>query len=257
MTVIHPESSQDKSRLKHTLESNLVTVRKRIALALDRCKKPGREVVIIAVSKKQPVDKVLMLSSLGQIHFGESYVQEALAKMDSAAHCNIKWHFIGGLQTNKAKYVAGRFALVHSVDSLKLARGLHKKATELNAVQPVLIQVNLAGEKQKSGILETGLLQLAQDILEMRHLRLEGLMMMPPYTEDPEKSRPLFARTRELRDEIEQKLGVNIPQLSMGMSADIEAAVEEGATLVRVGTSLLGHRSGCTFPSSTNASIVP
>lgn len=242
MIVNHFEAVLDNQELKDLLTANLESVRARIAKALKKCPDPDREVVLIAVSKKQPLQKIRALNGLGQKHFGENYVQEALFKMEQLENFDIKWHFIGGLQTNKAKFVSGKFALAHSVDSFKLARELNKKAKSLNIVQPVLIQVNLAREKQKYGAARESLPNLARDILDLKNLRLDGLMVMPPYFDDPEKSRPFFAELRRLRQETAQTLGINLPHLSMGMSGDFEAAVEEGATMVRVGTALFGTR---------------
>lgn len=146
------------------------------------------------------------------------------------------------MQTNKAKYVAGRFSLVHSVDSSKLARALHNKAVSLGVVQDILIQVNIAGETQKSGITVEGLPQMAEEVLGMAGLRLVGLMTMPPFFDDPERARPVFARLRELRDGLEPRLGAPLPHLSMGMTGDFVPAVQEGATLVRIGTRIFGAR---------------
>ncbi len=236
------ETTGDNQELKDSLETNLKSIRARIAKVLEKCPDPDREVILVAVSKKQPVEKIQTLAGLGQQHFGENYVQEALSKMEKLSHLNIRWHFVGGLQTNKAKFVAGKFALAHSVDSLKLARELNKKSKAIKIVQPVLIQVNLAGEKQKYGVTRDDLPALARDILVMNHLRLDGLMIMPPYFDDPEKSKPFFSKLRMLKQDIEQTLGIKMPHLSMGMSGDFEAAVEEGATIVRVGTALFGSR---------------
>lgn len=237
---------KDNPGLQKILTANLNKTRQRISRALEKSSEPDRPVTLVAVSKKQPLEKILILAGNGQIHFGENYVQEALDKMEKTGEAELKWHFIGGLQTNKAKYVAGRFSLVHSVDSLKLAQGLHKKAKSLNLVQHILIQVNLAEETQKYGVWENDLPDLARNILDLKHLKLDGLMVMPPFSENPEDSRELFARAGRLKRDLEQTLGFGMPHLSMGMSQDLEVAVEEGATLVRVGTSLLGSRLDCT-----------
>ncbi|MCA1743187.1 MAG: YggS family pyridoxal phosphate-dependent enzyme [Desulfovibrionales bacterium] len=233
------------SDVNFELNTNLHNVKKKIQNALNRCGDPHRQVTLVAVSKKQPIDKIQGLMHAGQTDFGESYVQEAIPKIEQLAEPSVLWHFIGSLQTKKARNIAGRFKLIHSVDSLKLAQGLHKKAKSLDLIQPVLIQVNIANEKQKSGVPLEELPGLAGEILTMKHLRLDGLMLMPPFFDDPEKARPYFSGLRRCRDQLQQELKVTLPHLSMGMSGDFEVAVEEGATLVRVGTALFGARMDC------------
>lgn len=220
----------------------LAMVRSRIERACSRAGRDPSGVTLVAVSKTHPAPAVAALAAAGQRLFGESYVQEALPKMDALAALGLGWHFIGRLQKNKAKSVAGRFGLIHALDSLELAHMLHKKSTERGLVQPVLLQVNLACEDQKAGCSLEQALPLAQAVAGMTGLRLEGLMLMPPWNEDPEVNRPLFARTRRLRDDLAHRLGLALPHLSMGMSHDLEQAVEEGASLVRVGTDLFGPR---------------
>jgi len=227
---------------REELAGRLARLREELAEAVERAgRKPG-DVSLVAVSKYHPASDVRDLSLAGQVDFGENYVQEALAKQDELADLKLRWHFIGGLQSNKAKYVAGKFGLVHSVDSSKLAQALHKKATSLGLVQDILLQVNIAGEEQKSGITEEKLPRLAEEALAAKGLRLVGLMTMPPFFDEPERARPVFARLRELRDGLEERLGVSLPHLSMGMTGDFVPAVEEGATLVRIGTRIFGSR---------------
>ncbi|EPR44033.1 protein of unknown function UPF0001 [Desulfovibrio sp. X2] len=210
--------------------------------ALSAGRRP-EEVRLVAVSKTHPAEAVRILAAAGQHDFGESYVQEALAKKEELRHIGgLRWHFIGGLQTNKAKFVAGAFGLVHSVDSLKLAQALHKRAAAEGTVQDVLVQVNLAGETQKRGAASEAALALVQGVLELPALAPKGLMILPPWDEDPERSRPYFRGLRELRDELQERLSVALPELSMGMTNDFVQAVEEGATLVRVGTRIFGER---------------
>lgn len=245
MNVNHFEKNMLNPELEEFLSNNLSKIRTSIARVLEQRNDAERKVTLVAVSKKQPLEKIAALARLGQVHFGENYVQEAISKMETLGDLNIRWHFIGGLQTNKAKYAAGKFALVHSVDSLKLAQALHKKAQSMNIVQPVLIQVNLAGEKQKSGVLEKDLPGLSRRILELNHLKLDGLMIMPPYFDEPERSRPFFAGLRRLKQNMEQQLGIRMPHLSMGMSGDFKVALEEGATMVRIGELLMGPRPDC------------
>lgn len=226
----------------------LARVRGRIVSACLRAGRDPASVALVAVSKNHPVASVAQLAQAGQQLFGESYVQEAIPKVDAlegvadAAGHALRWHFIGRLQKNKVKYLAGRFELVHTVDSLDLARVLHKHSVVLGRRQEILLQVNLACEAQKSGCSEQDAEEVAQGVLELPGLSLRGLMIMPPWQEDPEPSRPWFAGLRELRDRLRQRLGLPLPELSMGMSHDVEQAVEEGATLVRVGTDLFGER---------------
>lgn len=227
------------------LRERLVEVRGRMAEASRRSGRAADAVRLVAVSKFHPASDILALLAAGQREFGESYVQEGLAKQDELSGQDILWHFIGGLQTKKARQVAGRFALVHSVDSEKLARELAKRAREARLLQPVLIEVNM-GEEQKAGVDEDGLPALAGLVLSLKEgglgLDLRGLMCLPPMFDAPEEARPYFSALREMRDELERELGVPLPELSMGMTGDFEAAIEEGATIVRVGTSIFGPR---------------
>lgn len=196
---------------------------------------------LLAVSKLHPARDVLTLFEAGQAMFGENYVQEALGKM-AALPEGISWHFIGHLQTNKVKSVVGRFDLIHGVDSLKLARSLQGQAEARGVAQDVLVQVNLAGETQKSGIALADLPPLAEFLAASPSLRWRGLMLMPPFFDDPERARPYFARLRELAETLRAGFGLPLPELSMGMTGDFEAAIEEGATLVRIGTRIFGER---------------
>lgn len=220
----------------------LFRVRERIERSCARAGRDPSGVTLVAVSKLQPAGAVSAMYACGQRLFGENYVQEALAKMEALAEPDIRWHFIGRLQKNKAKFVVGRFALVHTVDSLDLAQTLQKRALAAGVVQPVLIQVNLDDEPQKAGVASADAPALAEAVAGMDHLALEGLMVLPRALDDPEASRPAFAGLRALRDSLAIRLGRPLPVLSMGMSGDLEAAVEEGATHVRVGTDLFGPR---------------
>ena len=227
------------------LRRNLARVRERMAEACRRAHRREDDVLLVAVSKFHPAGDVAVLAQAGQRHFGESYAQEALAKQTELTDQDILWHFIGGLQTKKARAVAGRFALIHSLDSEKLARELAKRAQEALVLQPVLIEVNM-GEEQKAGVEESDLISLAELTLSLKQrgcgLDLRGLMCLPPVFDSPEEARPAFEYLRELRDDLAARLGVALPELSMGMTGDFEAAIEEGATMVRVGTSIFGPR---------------
>ncbi|OIQ50407.1 hypothetical protein BerOc1_02338 [Pseudodesulfovibrio hydrargyri] len=230
------------SQRQQELAERAAGVRQALAEAAKQAGRAPEDITLVAVSKLHPASDIRDLAETGQTEFGENYVQEALAKQEELAGLNVNWHFIGGLQSNKAKYVAGKFALVHSVDSSKLAQALHKKAASLDTVQDILIQVNIAGETQKSGITVGKLPELAEAVLGMGGLRLVGLMTLPPFFDDPERARPVFARLRELRDGLETRLGTALPHLSMGMTGDFVPAVREGATLVRIGTRIFGAR---------------
>ncbi len=212
------------------------------------CTQAGRapdSVRLVAISKFHPASDIRALVACGQREFGESYAQEALAKQDELVGEDILWHFVGGLQSKKAKSVVGRFGLVHSVDSEKLARELAKRAREARVLQPVLIEVNM-GEEQKAGVEEAELPALARLVLSLGEggfgLDLRGLMCLPPVFDSPEEAGPAFEYLRELRDGLAAELGVPLPELSMGMTGDFEAAIAEGATIVRVGTAIFGPR---------------
>ncbi|EHJ48415.1 protein of unknown function UPF0001 [Solidesulfovibrio carbinoliphilus subsp. oakridgensis] len=223
-------------------EGRLAGVKKRIEEACRRGGRDPAEVTLVAVSKFHDAAAVAELAACGQTVFGESYIQEALPKME-AGPAGLTWHFIGHLQRNKGKLAIGRFALIHTLDNLELARLLQKKTGEQGlAPQAVCLQVNVAGEAQKSGVSPEGLPALAEAVAAMPALSLSGLMVLPPVFDDPDGARPAFARLRELRDGLAARLGLALPVLSMGMSGDLEAAILEGATHVRVGTDLFGPR---------------
>lgn len=240
------------------LQERLARTREDVARAARAAGRDPAGVALVAVSKFHPAQTVALAHGAGQTVFGESYVQEALAKMALLRDRPLCWHLVGGLQSNKAKYAAGRFALIHSLDSVKLARALHKalasrgEGGELeqglgprSRTQDVLIQVSLAGEEQKSGVAEADLPALAEEVLSLPGLSLQGLMVLPPLDGGPEAARPFFARLRELRDRLARDLGVALPHLSMGMTDDFVPAIQEGATLVRIGTRIFGSRPGC------------
>jgi pyridoxal phosphate enzyme (YggS family) len=199
----------------------------------------------VAVSKTVLAERVCQAIEAGVKILGENYVQEAQKKIEVLGH-NVAWHFIGHLQTNKAKVAVRLFDLIHSVDSLNLAQELNRQAQDQGKVLPVLLQVNLSGETQKFGAQEREIFQVAEKLSGMEGLLVKGLMTMPPYFEDPEASRPYYVELRKLSERLaQQKLArILIEELSMGMSNDFEVAVEEGATLVRVGTAIFGPRPG-------------
>lgn len=224
------------------LARRLQEVRYRVAAACARSRRDPSSVRLVAVSKTMPVEVVREAAAAGQTLFGENRVQEALAKIVEAGP-GLRWHLVGHLQKNKAKLAAGAFELVHSVDDLELAVELDKRAGAKGIVQPVLVQANLSGEETKSGADEAGLAPLIEAVAALPHLELRGLMIIPPPVDDPELSRPWFRRLRELRDRTAERLGRPLPDLSMGMTDDFEVAIEEGASLIRVGRAIFGERA--------------
>ncbi|MBS3778779.1 MAG: YggS family pyridoxal phosphate-dependent enzyme [Desulfovermiculus sp.] len=210
-------------------------------VALD-CNRDPEDIILVAVSKIHSAQAVQTLAQAGHLDFGENYVQEALDKQDQLLDIHPRWHFIGRLQSNKAKYLPGRFHLIHSLDRLKTAITLDQRCAQEHVVQPVLLQVNLAGEEQKGGVPEAELKSVLQDVGDLQNLNVQGLMCMPPFFDDQERARPFFRRLAHTRDRLEQELGTKLKHLSMGMSGDYPAAIEEGATLLRIGTSIFGAR---------------
>ena len=210
---------------------NLARVQERIRAACSRAGRDPDTVQLVAVSKGQPIEAVLLAFAAGQTVFGENYAQELHEKADALPEA--EWHFIGALQTNKVKIVVGHSALVHTCDRASLANELSKRAEMKNIVQRVLLEVNVGREPQKGGALPEQVGALHAAVGEMERLRCDGLMCIPPPEQDP---RPHFRALREMRD----RLGLR--ELSMGMTADFEAAIEEGATIVRIGTAIFGER---------------
>jgi len=204
---------------------------------------PGA-VRLVAVSKTRPAESVRAAAAAGQVDFGENRVQEALQKIEATAALPLRWHLVGHLQSNKARKAAPAFHLIHSLDAGDLLRAVDRAAAEAGASPGVLLQVDLAGEPTKHGAALDSLQPLVEIALECRAARLQGLMLLPPFFEDPEDVRPYFRQLRELRDELISR-GVDpeaLCELSMGMSHDFEVAIEEGATIVRVGTAIFGTR---------------
>lgn len=227
-----------------TIARNIADVKRRMAqTALEGGRSPD-QVRLVAVGKTQTPDAVRSAIKAGAAIIGENYVQESREKFDALVDLQAQWHFIGHLQRNKAKYVVRIFDLIHSVDSEKLAAELDKEAQKIGKVQKILVQVNISGERTKSGISEAQAISLVKSISKRPHLRIKGLMTMPPYFNQPEKARPHFAALRQLKERIQiQNLPqVEMAELSMGMTGDFEVAIAEGATLVRVGTAIFGER---------------
>lgn len=226
------------------IEHNLRRVEKRIALAAEGCGRAPDAVRLVAVAKTKPAGVVRVAVTAGALRIGENYIQEAREKFAALSDLPIEWHFIGHLQTNKAKYAVRLFDLIHTVDSLRLASELDTQARKIGKIQNVLVQINIGGEKTKSGGTPEEAPSLISDISRLKNLRVRGLMTMPPFFDDPQRAQPFFAELRRLRDRIQSQgpPGLDLRELSMGMTGDFEAAVAEGATLVRIGTAIFGER---------------
>jgi len=214
----------------------------RIARAAEAAGRNAAEVRLLAVSKTWPADSVREAAAAGQRAFGENYVQEGAEKVDALAALGLEWHFIGPLQSNKTRLVANRFAWVHSIDRLKIAERLSAQRDAHLPPLELCIQVNVSGEESKSGVAPAELPALAHAVAGLPRLRLRGLMAIPEPTSDVALQRARFAALRELRDRLNAG-GLTLDTLSMGMSDDLEAAIAEGSTMVRVGTAIFGSRS--------------
>ena len=226
------------------IENNLEHIRERMERAAARAGRSPSDIKLVAVSKMVGVDAIHEAIASGVTIFGESYIQEARLKVPQITG-PVRWDFIGHLQRNKVRHAVGLFGMIHSVDSLALAQEMDRTAMQSGKRMRVLVEVNLSGEKAKSGIDSAGAGNLVREMASLPHLSLEGLMTMPPYSDDPENSRPYFRALRNLRDSLNEESGggLALQQLSMGMSSDFEVAIEEGATLVRIGTAIFGERA--------------
>lgn len=223
-----------------TITENVLRVKERIERSARASGRDPREIKLVAVSKTVEPARIREAIEAGASILGENYVQEAQKKIEVMGR-PIAWHFIGHLQSNKAKVGVQLFDVIHSLDSVHLAEELNRRAVQADRVLQVLIEVNLAREVSKFGTDEDKLFALARKVKELDHLSLEGLMTMPPFFETPEESRPYFVELRKWKERMERE-GIPIKELSMGMSNDFEIAIEEGATYVRVGTAIFGSR---------------
>jgi hypothetical protein len=233
------------------LAANLEMIRQRIKAACDRSDREPNSLILLAVTKTQLPETVGAAAGLGLLVFGENKVQEAKAKIPLCPG-KLRWHFIGHLQSNKCRDAVKLFQMIQGVDSLSLAQEINKRAAEAAKTMPVLLEVNLAGEASKFGYQPQALLAELNRINALPRIEVQGLMTVPPWTPDAEISRPLFQRLRGLKQECEQVLGAPLPHLSMGMSGDFEVAIEEGATIVRIGTALFGPRVKATPRAAEN-----
>jgi hypothetical protein len=224
-----------------SLTDNLHTIQQRIRSACERAGRDPAGVTLLAVTKTHPPETVRAAVEAGQFLFGENKVQEAKAKIPLCPG-KARWHFIGHLQSNKCRDAVHFFEMIQSVDSLALAVEIHKRAEQAAKRMPVLLEVNVAGEASKFGYAPDRLLTELAALNDLKRLEIHGLMTVPPWTAEPEKVRPHFRRLRELKEHCERILDAPLPHLSMGMTGDFEIAIEEGATMVRIGTALFGER---------------
>ena len=244
-------SHQRDGERDEQLAGRIAAIRARVAAAAERAGRDSDDVRIVAVSKTMPVEAVIAAAACGQTLFGENRVQEArekIAAIAAAGLTDLRWELIGHLQTNKAARAVELFARVQSVDSLRLAEALSMRAHQVGRVLPILLEVNVAGESSKSGLAPDEVVGVAGAIMGLPNLRLEGLMTVAPLVDDPKAVRPVFRQMRALRETLREQIPVagavdgGWPELSMGMTDDFEVAIEEGATLVRIGRALFGER---------------
>lgn len=226
------------------LKENLSVVEENIKKACEKAGRDRNEVTLIAVSKTKPVEMLKEVYDTGIRNFGENKVQEMCEKMDVLPK-DIKWHMIGHLQRNKVKYIAGRTELIHSVDTYRLAEEINIQAKKKNIIIPILVEVNIAGEESKFGTSAEDAMLLVEDISKLENVRIKGLMTIAPYVEDAEENRPYFRKIKQLAVDIANKNIDNVFMeiLSMGMTGDYMVAIEEGSTMVRVGTGIFGARN--------------
>jgi pyridoxal phosphate enzyme (YggS family) len=227
------------------VKNRIEKIGKRIEQTALSCGRDPLSVQLVAVSKTVSSKNVKAVVDAGVFTFGENYIQEAMEKIDEIADSRLSWHFIGHLQSNKAKYVVRYFDLIHSVDTLKLATEINRQAKKQGKIQNILVQVNIAMEATKSGVASKDTIALIREISQLENLAVKGLMTMPPFFNQPEKVRPYFKALAQLKNQIQKESinNIEMKELSMGMTGDFEVAIEEGATLVRIGTAIFGDRS--------------
>ncbi len=245
MPSIAKDSEQSVIRITERLER----VQTRVRTAAQAAGRDPRTVTVLAVSKQQPIALLRAAAQAGQRAFGENYLQEAVDKITALAELELQWHFIGKIQSNKTRPIARHFDWVHTLDRPQIARRLNAQRAESQLSLNVCIQVALSNEPAKAGVVPAELPALAQLVAQQPRLRLRGLMCIPPPSRDPDDARPYFGRLRELFEQL-NKQGLALDTLSMGMSADLEAAVSEGATLVRIGSAIFGPRGAAGEPGT-------
>jgi pyridoxal phosphate enzyme (YggS family) len=226
------------------IQSNIKKIHDEICAAAQKSGQDSSQITLIAVSKRKPAEMIQQAIDAGHRDFGENYIQEAMEKIDLIGRKSATWHFIGHLQSNKAKFAVKYFDLIHTVDKVKLAKEINRQAEKIGKIQEILLQVNISHETTKSGAEENEIMDIAKQVCRFDNLHISGLMCMPPFFDDPEDARVYFKKLKQISKDIE---ALNLPNtamthLSMGMSHDFTVAVEEGATLVRVGTAIFGAR---------------
>jgi pyridoxal phosphate enzyme (YggS family) len=224
------------------MPENIIEIQNRIDAALQESNRQNETVTLIGASKTVSADRLRPFVQNGLKNLGENYIQEGCAKQMELADLAISWHFIGALQSNKARQAVEHFDWIHSVDRVSLIKALEKEAAHASKTLKVLLQVNVGDESSKAGCHADEMKKLSEFCLEQPHLQMRGLMCLPPFSENAEDTRKYFSLLRELRDGLKSTFGVNPLELSMGMSHDFEIAIEEGATMIRVGTALFGKR---------------
>lgn len=226
------------------ITENILSVQSKIQAACQRSSRSAKTITLLAVSKTKPNEMILAAQSAGLTVFGENYVQELCEKIETLPS-DITWHMIGHLQRNKVKYIIGKTALIHSVDSFRLAEQIEKEAAKAGVVQDILLEINVAQEESKWGFTLEDALDAVKQVSQLSHIRVKGLMTSAPYTENPEENRLYFRALRSCFDSIREMAlpNVSMEVLSMGMTGDYEVAIEEGSTLVRVGTGIFGERN--------------
>lgn len=227
-----------------TIKDNFDKINKQIMDTAVSCGRKPDTIQLIAVSKRKSVETIRQGIQAGAKHFGENYIQEAIEKIDIIGKDGLCWHFIGHLQSNKAKFAVKYFDYIHTIDTLKLAKAIDKQAKKIDKIQKILVQVNIGEEESKSGTHTEDTVQLAEQITSFENLSLQGLMCMPPYFSEPEKARVYFKQLGHIKEKITALNldNVSMEHLSMGMSNDFKVAISEGSTMVRVGTSIFGRR---------------
>ncbi|MBW1659314.1 MAG: YggS family pyridoxal phosphate-dependent enzyme [Deltaproteobacteria bacterium] len=226
-----------------TIKERLEEIRRRMDEAAEKAGRDPSSIRLIAVSKTKPVSMIREAVAAGVTDLGENYIQEAREKIPQVSG-QVRWHFIGHLQTNKAKYAARLFDWIHTIDRVEIADALNRRAGMENRVLRVLIEVNVGKEETKSGVMEEDLFPLVEHVATLPQLSLKGLMVIPPLTADPEEARGYFIKTRRLAEQVAARNipNVSMEELSMGMTSDFEVAIEEGSTMIRVGTAIFGPR---------------
>lgn len=226
------------------IKNRLLTIQDEIQNAAKASNRPPEEVLLVSVSKRKSAATVKEAVDAGVTILGENYIQEAIDKIETLGEIPAVWHFIGHLQSNKARFAVKHFDLIHTVDSLKLAKEIDKQAKKINKTQKILIQINISEEESKSGAGADDALALVKEISTLGNVSIRGLMGMPPFFGAPEKARPFFKALARIKSAIEREKipNVDMNHLSMGMSGDFRVAIEEGSTMVRIGTAIFGER---------------